>query len=221
MSFDFKKTLTDTTPIYAVVGVADQAVSQVKDAVDEATRRTLALREDLAPKALQTKVTDTVAGVRSHVESLPSTATTQFETWSGEFDKAYTQFATRGEQIVSELRRRPEVEQVSERADRVVDQAQSAVGTVRKVAEDAQSAALGAVYSGRKQAAQETVKVAEAVEVKAETLESDARTSARSNAAKQGAATKPAAKKTTARKTTAKKAPAKKTTTRKTTAKKA
>ncbi len=209
MAFDLKKTLTDTSAIYALVGAADEAVDQVKSALDQAVHRTASLRSDLDSKSLQAKVTDTVADVRSQVEALPATATERFAQLTGEFDKTYEKYATRGEKLVRELRTRPEVERLSERTGQVAEQAQAAVETVRKVAEETQSAALGAVYSTRKQAAQETVKVAE-------TVQSEAVTSVRSNAAKEGAAKKTASE----RKTSARKAPAKKTTARKTTAKK-
>ncbi len=214
MAFDLKKTLTDTTAIYALVGAADEAVSQVKGALDQAAHRTASLRSDLNSKSLQAKVTETVAGVRGQVEALPATATERFTQLTGEFDKTYERYATRGEKVVRDLRTRPEVERLSERteqvADQVAEQAQAAVETMRKVAEETQSAALGAVYSTRKQAAQETVKVAE-------TVQSEATTSVRSNAAKEGAAKKTASGRTTP----TRKAPAKKTTARKTTAKKA
>ena len=212
MALDIKKTLTDATPFYALVGAADQVVTDVKERLDQAQQRTLALRGELEPTALQAKVNGTVADVRTRIEGLPGTATARFEAVTGGVEKAYTDYATRGQKVVTGLRNRPEVKTVSERTEQFVDQGKDAVGTVRKVVDDTQTTVLSTVYAGRKQAAQE---VADA----AETVASEAKTTARSNAAKEGLTKK--ADKPAARKTTAKKAPAKKTTAKKADAKKA
>ncbi|TWP38889.1 hypothetical protein [Leekyejoonella antrihumi] len=214
MAMDIKKTLTDATPFYALVGAADQVVTDVKGALGQAQARTLALRGELEPKSLQTKVTGTVAEVRTRVEALPGTATARFDAVTDGVEKTYTDFANRGQKVVTDLRNRPEVKSVSERADQLVGQGKDAVGTARKVMDDTQTTVRSTVYAGRKQAAQEIADVAGKVE-------SDAKTAARSNAAKEGLTKKESDAKPAAKKTTAKKAPAKKTTAKKTSSSKA
>ena len=46
---DIRKTVTDTTPVFAAVGVTDLAIERLRDA------RAAAVRHDLTPGALQDK----------------------------------------------------------------------------------------------------------------------------------------------------------------------
>ncbi|WP_265443513.1 hypothetical protein [Flexivirga meconopsidis] len=235
MANTLKKTL-DPAPFYALVGVADYAVENVRETLDSAAGAAAAFRSELAPKNVQTRIVSTVNGVREQVEALPSVATQRYESVAGGFERTYDELAKgwdglveRGENVTRELRNQPAAKKLTEQVDDVTDRGRAAVAQARKTVSDTQDTAVSAVFAARKEAAKGVAELAGRVGDEAAELEAEAKTAQRSNAAKEGAA-KPTAKrptrravtkKATAKKTTAKKAPAKKSAAKKTTAKKA
>lgn len=214
MSLDLKKTLTDTTPLFALVGAADQVKDDVLAAVLDATRRGRELADELAPQAVSARLTD----ARERAGELPSVALTRLSGTTADVESLYTELADRGVKVVEQLQQTPGAKTLNARTEQLVAQGTAAYGRLRRLAADGQASALAGLYAGRKQAAEQVADVAEQAQEQVtevtDSVRQQARTAVRSNAAKEGAAKpgakpagrKPAAKKQAARKTTAKKA---------------
>src|SRR5665647_1060851 len=65
---DIRKTVTDTTPVYAVVGVTDLAVERLRDARSHAT----AVRLDLDISAMQHKALKRFEKVTEQAQQIPA-----------------------------------------------------------------------------------------------------------------------------------------------------
>lgn len=209
-----KKTID--APFYALVGAADYVVSNVRDTARATADSAVELREEFTPQQVQGRVSTVIGEVREQVASLPSVATERYESVVGGFERTYGELAKgwddlvlRGEQVAQELRNQPTAKKFEAQVDEVTDRGRAAVASARKGAVDAQSAAVSAVYSARKDAAKGARDLAGSVGEAAAEIESDAETAVRSNAAKEGYAKRPA-RRTVAKNASAKKAPAKK-----------
>lgn len=218
----------DATPLYALVGAADVAVSGVRDALTRVGERAGSVLTELSPKNVQTRISGAVVDVRDQALSLPSLATQRYEAVTGDLENSYNElsdgyieFAERGEKVIGDLRRQPVAQKLSSRVDGAVDQSRSAVKSARKTARDTQETAVSTAFAARKEAAKGVAGLAGRVGSQAGKVEAEATTAVHSNAAKEGAA-KPAAKKPgrkPARKAIASKAGARKATASKSTAK--
>ncbi|GAB3582064.1 hypothetical protein [Calidifontibacter terrae] len=192
-------TKIDFTPIYAAVGVADTALTTVRDrafsAYAEGNERVQTLRAELKPSTVQARFTKSLTEARTQIEAIPATATSRIEAVTAEAGDQYVAYAERGAQVVKGVRK----------------QVEGIETTTKKQAAQTRKDATARFSAGRKDAAKLVAGVAG-------TVEKEARQEVRSAAAKEGAATRPA-RKTVARKATAKKAPAKKATPAKATVK--
>jgi len=106
LAAQIRKTLTDTTPLYAVAGAGDLAVERV--------RRVAALRGALEPKLVR----DRVATLRSDVAALP--AKTRAFARLARAEAAYNGLATRGRDVIDRIRRGRPVQEILAEADRAV-----------------------------------------------------------------------------------------------------
>jgi heparin binding hemagglutinin HbhA len=107
LAAQIRKTLTDTTPLYAVAGAGDLAVETVRRAV-------AALRGALEPKVVR----DRVATLRSDAAVLP--ARIRVFGRPARAADAYAGLATRGRDVVDRIRRGRPVEELLEAAERAV-----------------------------------------------------------------------------------------------------
>jgi heparin binding hemagglutinin HbhA len=215
---DIKKTVTDTTPVYAAVGATDLAVEKVRDARVRAT----AARAELSAEKLQARVAKRATEVTEQAQHAPVVALNRsLEIASKAYD-SYESLATRGETLVKRLRTQKATKDLVAQAETTVALGKGAVTTVRKAAVDIERSAKATLTTGRHQAeavAEVAVETAqeEAREVTAAATESAKRTRSAAKRTttttrKSAAATKSSAKRATtgARKTaaTAKKASA-------------
>lgn len=193
---NIRKSLTDTTPLYAAVGVADLAVSRLRSAGDEAAERAQSLRTQLEP-----------GHVIAQAQAFPEQVVELGDQARAQAEATYDDLSRRGAQAVARVKD-------SSHGQQLVEQGRSAVADARRFADDAQARTAGAVFAGRKQVAKGVEVAAESVADASEELEAQAGTRVRSNAAREGAA-KPAAKKPATRKPAARTSTAKKTTAKK------
>lgn len=186
---DIRKTVTDTTPVYAAVGVTDLAVEKVR----EARVRAAAVRSELDVDALQARAAK-VADTAQHVPVRALTLTLEL---ASKAQESYDELADRGEKLVTRIRNQKATKDLLAQANSTVALGKGAVTTLRKAAVDTERAAKATLTTGRHQAE-------EAAETVAESAKAEARTTGRA-AKKAAAGTKPAAKRTatTARKRTA------------------
>jgi heparin binding hemagglutinin HbhA len=139
---EIRKTVTDTTPVYAAVGVTDLAVEKVR----HARSRAVAARADFHVSALQdmaAKRAEKVAGqahqvaeraekVAGQAQQIPALALNQTLEAAGKAHTTYTELAVRGEKLVTRLRTQKATKDLLAQAGTTVSFGKGAVTTVRK-----------------------------------------------------------------------------------------
>ncbi|WP_270886842.1 hypothetical protein [Pedococcus sp. 5OH_020] len=206
---DIRKTVTDTTPVFAAVGLTDLAVEKVRDARVRAT----AARQELNPTSLQNKAQARVAAVAGQAQELPGLALNRSLELAGRAQETYESVAARGEKLVKRVRTQKSTKDLISQAETTVALGKGAVTTVRKSASELQRSAKATLTTGRREAtaATDTIGgslVEETAEAAVALKQSAARTRTAAKrttttARKSAAATKTATKRTTtgARKT--------------------
>jgi len=152
---DIRKTVTDTTPVYAAVGVTDLAVETLRDA----GTRVAAVRLDLDISALQDKAVKQLEKVTEQVQLIPAQVKSQgFEVTgkakevTGKAKETYSELAVRGEKLVDRIRNQKATKNLFAQASSTVSLGKGAVTTVRKAAHDTQHAAKVTLATGRREA---------------------------------------------------------------------
>lgn len=206
---DIRKTVTDTTPVYAAVGLTDLAVEKVRTARAKA----VGVRLDLDPAALQAKaqarvveVTEQaqarVAEVTEQAQELPALALNRGLVLASRAAESYETFAARGEKVVKRVRTQKSTQDLIAQAEATFALGKGAVTTVRKSATDIQRSAKATLTTSRKEAAVASDSIAgEATEAATTVKKSAARTRTAAKRTstttkKSAAATKKAAKAT-------------------------
>jgi heparin binding hemagglutinin HbhA len=150
---DIRKTVTDTTPVYAAVGVTDLAVEKVRHAraralaaradfhvgalQDKAAKRAEALQDRAAKRAEQVaeqaqRVADRAEKVAEQAQQIPALALNQTLEVAGKAHATYTDLAVRGEKLVTRLRNQKATKDLLAQAGTTVSFGKGAVTTVRK-----------------------------------------------------------------------------------------
>jgi len=139
---DIRKTVTDTTPVYAAVGVTDLAVEKVR----HARSRAVAARADFHVSALQDmaakraekvaeqahQVAERAEKVAEQAQQIPALALNQTLEAAGKAHTTYTELAVRGEKLVTRLRNQKATKDLLAQAGTTVSFGKGAVTTVRK-----------------------------------------------------------------------------------------
>jgi hypothetical protein len=144
---DIRKTVTDTTPVYAAVGVTDLAVEMLRDA----STRVAAVRLDLDVNALQGKTLKRFEKVAEQVQQIPAQVRSQSVEVAGKARETYSELAVRGEKLVKRLRDQKATKGLFAQAGSTVSLGKGAVTTVRKAASDTQHAAFATLATGRRE----------------------------------------------------------------------
>lgn len=186
---DLKKTVTDATPVYAVVGVTDAAAARIRDARTQA----VAARRSLT--AIDAK------DVQKQVQDVPAVVLERTLELAGKAQGQYDAFAARGEQLVKGVRTQKATQDLVAQAEQTVAMSKGAVTTVRKAVSETQASAKATITTGRHQAAKVADVVSGVVAREAKDVQKSADVVAGS-AAQAAKATTTAAKRTrtTARK---------------------
>lgn len=124
---DIRKTVTYTTPVYAVVGATDLAVEKVRGA------RVLA---DFQISAFQGKAVQRAEQVAEQAQQLPTLALNQTLEVAGKAQATYAELAVRGEKLVKRVRNQKSTKDLFAQAGSTVSYGKSAVTTVKKAAVD-------------------------------------------------------------------------------------
>ena len=139
---DFRKTVTDTTPVYAAVGVTDLAVEKAR----HARARAIAARDEFHVSVLQDKATkqaekvaeqarqvaERAEKVAEQAQQIPALALNQTLEAAGKAHTTYTELAVRGEKLVKRLRNQKATKDLLAQAGTTVSFGKGAVTTVRK-----------------------------------------------------------------------------------------
>ena len=145
---DIRKTLTDTTPVYAAVGVTDLAVERLRDA----RTRAAAVRLDLDVSTIQDRAVKHFEKVSDQAQHLPTQFRSQTVEAAGKAKETYAELAVRGEKLVKRIRNQKSTEDLLAQAGNTVSLGKGAVTTVRKAAHDTQHAAAVTLATGRREA---------------------------------------------------------------------
>ncbi|MGZ4685505.1 hypothetical protein [Oryzihumus sp.] len=178
---DLRKTVTDTTPVYAVVGATDLAVEKVR----EARTRAAALRAELGDfdvTAVQGKAVETA----QHVPALALNRTLEI---AGKAQESYDTLAERGQKLVTRIRGQKATQDLLAQAGNTLALGKGAVTTIRNAATDTERAVKATLTTGRREATE----AAETVKTSAKATGTTTKTAAK----KATKATKPAAKRAT------------------------
>jgi len=189
---EIRKTVTDTTPVYAAVGVTDLAVERLR----EARARAAAVRPDLSVSAMQDRAVKGIEKVTEQALHMPAQVRDQTVEAADKAQHTYTELAVRGEKLVKRLRSQKATQDLLAQADNTVSLGKGAVTTIRKAAVDTRRAAKATLTTSRKEAEVVLEAVASSVKGEAETTTEVVREAAK--------ATRTSAKRTatTARKST-------------------
>ena len=167
---DIRKTVTDTKPVFAAVGVTDLAVEKVRAARD----RALAARADLDVSALQDKAMDKAAKLQGNAmdkatllqdkaikraeklaeqaQHVPALALNQTLEVAGKAQETYAELAVRGHMLVKRIRNQKSTKDLFAQAGSTMSLGKGAVTTVRNAARDTQRAAMVTLAAGRREA---------------------------------------------------------------------
>lgn len=181
---DIRKTVTDTTPVYAVVGLTDLAVEKVR----EARLRARTVGAELDPTALQARAQARAAVAVEQGKELPALALNRGLVLAGKAQEEYETVVARGEKLVKRVRTQKSTRDLLAQAEATFALGKGAVTTVRRSATDIQRSAKATLTTGRREAASTVDAVAESVSAEA--------TTATTTAKKSAARTRTAAKRT-------------------------
>ena len=145
---DIRKSVTDTTPVYAAVGVTDLAVEMVREAGVRATAaradfgvRATAARADFHVSALQDQAVKRAEKVAEQAHNIPALALNQTLEAASKAHSTYAELAVRGEKLVARIRNQKATKDLLAQAGSTVSLGKGAVTTVRKAAVDTGRAA--------------------------------------------------------------------------------
>ncbi|WP_426565237.1 hypothetical protein ACPPVT_02755 [Angustibacter sp. McL0619] len=175
---DIRKTVTDTTPVLALVGATDLVVEKVRAVRTQAS----GVQLEIDVKSLQNRA--------KHV---PTQAVSKSIELAGKAEETYSDLAARGEKLVARIREQKATQDLLAQGKVTLSRGKAAVTTVRKAADETRTAAKSTLTIAKREvptAAPETKKA-----VKRTT------TTAKKRAAATKSATKAAT--TSARKTAA------------------
>jgi hypothetical protein len=145
---DIRKTVTDTTPVFAAVGVTDLAVERLRDA----RARAAAVRHDLTPGALQDKAVKRIEQVTEQVQQIPADVRSQSLEAAEAAQQTYADLAVRGHKLVTRLRNQKSTQDLLAQAGSTVSLGKGAVTTVRKAATQTERSAKATLTTGRHEA---------------------------------------------------------------------
>ena len=149
---DIRKTVTDTTPVYAAVGVTDLAVERLREARADARARAAAVRLDLDISTMQDKAVKRFDKVSAQVQQIPAQLRSQSVEAADKAKETYAELAVRGEKLVKRIRDQKSTQDLLAQAGNTVSLGKGAVTTVRKAAHDTQEAAKATLATGRREA---------------------------------------------------------------------
>jgi len=216
---DIRKTVVESTPVYAVVGATDYAVARVRAAAGSASalqaevEKTVAALEPL-PAALQARAQKALdpKTLNGAVQQLPALAVARALEVAGQVEARYDVFAERGKELVDRLLAQPATQDLISQGKATLSRTKAAVTTARKAVDETASAARGVVAAGRREgrdvasevekSVAQTEQVVQARTADTQAAVKQAETTARSRVAATRTATKAAV--TSARKTAAK-----------------
>lgn len=211
-----RKSSTEPTPLYALVGATDLAVEGVRHAISDAGRLQAEvqaeakaqfeqLQSELAKRGAEVqKLLGEPKRLQSELEHVPGLVIGRTMEVAAKAETRYEELAERGKTLVERLRTQKATQDLISQGKATISRTKAAVTTARHAAEDVAASARETLYVGKREAEAVTEGTTAAAEAGAEATTEAAEataTTARRRVAHTRAATKRAA--TSARKTAA------------------
>ncbi len=215
---DIRKSVSESTPVLALVGATDAAVRQARHLMTNAATvqaeveaRVTKLQGEVEKavrefdaKQLQAKVTERLdpKALQAAAQQVPALAVARALEVAGRAEAGYEGLAARGKEVVDRVRSQKATQDLIKQGKVTISRTKAAVTTARKAVDETANAALGVVLVGRQEAGEAVVAAEGAVESAAAVTEAvvdEATTTARKSASSTRAAAKRAT--TSARKT--------------------
>lgn len=171
---EIRKTVTDTTPVYAVVGATDLAVEKIREAGERAAAR----RAELEAVDIQAEAAKLQAQLTGQVQQAPALALNRTREIAGKAQESYDGLAERGENLVKRIRNQKATKDLLAQAGSTIAHGKGAVTTARKAALDTQRAAKATLTIGRREAAVVAETVVDSVQDEVKTAAATVRKSA-------------------------------------------
>lgn len=138
---DIRKSVTDRTPVFALVGATDLVVQKVRTAREQASAQVAQLRGvDLDP-----------ARLRAGAQQLPVRLLNTSVDVAGKAEEAYGDLATRGERLIDRIKRQKATQDLLAQGKVTLSRGKAAVTTVRKAAGDTRTAAKATVTTAKRE----------------------------------------------------------------------
>lgn len=151
---DIRKSVTDTTPVYAVVGAYDLAIEKVREAGLYAEKAQTSLTS-VDPQAVREDVLAQYRKALRTAQDAPSVALSKAfevaEKVSEQAKEQYGELAARGEALVKRLEGQQATQDLVKQLDSTVAIGKGAVTTARKAVADTQASAKATVTTSRHQ----------------------------------------------------------------------
>lgn len=135
---DIRKTVTDTTPVYAVVGATDLVVEKVREA---------------RVRAAQIDAEAEVARLQQRATELPTVAVTKALEVAGKAEQAYDDLAVRGKKLVDRIKKQKATQDLIAQGKVTISRGKAAVTTARKVVDDTLPVAKSTVTIAKREGA--------------------------------------------------------------------
>ncbi|GAB3598582.1 hypothetical protein GCM10027446_29240 [Angustibacter peucedani] len=179
---DIRKSVTDATPVLALVGATDLVAEKVRDARAQASAQYAQLKDvDLDVTSLRTKA-----------EQVPTLAVSASVELAGKAEAVYGDLAARGSKLVDRIGRQKATQDLLAQGKVTLSRGKAAVTTVRKAADDTRTAAKSTL----------TIAKREGREVATETQKTVAKKTTGTKAAAKRTSTTAKKRATTAKRTT-------------------
>jgi heparin binding hemagglutinin HbhA len=190
---EIHRSVTDSTPLLAVVGATDVVVERVRAAAARAEKAQAGLEDalntyqvelrkglsaaqtelgktihayqvGLEPARIQARAQAAVQQVPAAVQQAPALAVSRALEVAGQVETSYSELAERGRQLVERVRRQKPTQDLLAQGRVTVNQAKAAVTTARKAVDDTTTAARSAVTIGRREAGETAADVQKELE---------------------------------------------------------
>jgi hypothetical protein len=134
---DIRKSVTDTTPVLALVGATDLVVEKVRAVRAQAT----GVQLELDVKALQDRA-----------KQVPTQAVSLSIELAGKAEETYSDLAARGEKLVTRVRQQRATQDLLAQGKVTLSRGKAAVTTARKAADDTRTAAKSTLSVAKREA---------------------------------------------------------------------
>jgi hypothetical protein len=140
---DLRKTVTENSGVYALVGVTDLAVAKAR----EVQHRAASVRVELDLRALP-------ATLQAQAQQAPTVALTKALETAGRAEETYGDLSARGKRLIDRIAGQAATKELLNQSKLTISRGKAVVTTVRRGSKETQTAAKAAVTTARRETAE-------------------------------------------------------------------